>query len=47
MTRTDKIGLIILLGLIAAIYILAGFLIEPCDNEPGCYSTQEFKHEIK
>jgi hypothetical protein len=36
MTRTDKIGLAVRLGLIAAIYLLAGF-IEPCDNEPQCH----------
>ena len=36
MTRADKIGGAIRLGLIALIYVLAGF-IEPCDNEPQCH----------
>ena len=44
MTRADKIGGAIRLGLIALIYILAGF-IEPCDNEPNCPPPQEFKHD--
>jgi hypothetical protein len=44
MTRDDKFGLLIRLGLIALIYILAGF-IEPCDNEPSCHAPQEFKHD--
>ena len=44
MTRADKIGGAIRLGLIALIYILAGF-IEPCDNDPSCHAPQEFKHD--